>query len=135
MRGGAATKRAILTTLVPQTLEGKQKILNVQYSVTPKSVFDKDGNHYARFDFDKPEKPVTVVITIDAEISAHDLSTAAARTKGNPVKAPAPSANPAVAAVPLRNLRRDVPVRCRMPSSLYPPQLKVCAGRCLRRRL
>src|SRR5713226_5138548 len=34
----------------------------------------------------------------------------AAPTKGNPVYAPAPSASPVVAAVPLRNLRRDVPV-------------------------
>src|SRR3984893_3336352 len=42
----------------------------------------------------------------------------AARIKGNPVKAPAPTANPVVAAVPLRNRRRDVCVLWRMPSSL-----------------
>src|SRR6266849_335613 len=47
-----------------------------------------------------------------------NVTVSAARTKGNPVNAPVPSATPVVAAVPLRNLRRDVPVLCRMPSSL-----------------
>src|SRR6516165_12409336 len=46
------------------------------------------------------------------------VTASAAWTNGNPVIAPAPNAQPAVAAVFLRNRRRDVVVLVCMPSSL-----------------
>lgn len=79
--------RVVLTVLVPHSLEGKQKILQMAYSHKPDKQFTDKGNSYVRFVLDVTA-PVEVVVRVDAELYRHDLSVLATRPN---VKPPAPA--------------------------------------------
>ena len=62
--------------LLPQTIPGRQKILDMNYSQEPARVFSENQNQYAEFVFIKPERRFEVQINIKAELFRYDLSTA-----------------------------------------------------------
>ena len=70
------TRRISLTAVVPKTIPDRQNIIDIQYSPKPSKIFEKNGNRYAEFIFDKPEKEINVGINIKAELFKYDLVTA-----------------------------------------------------------
>jgi transglutaminase-like putative cysteine protease len=82
--GQQGTEKAVLTALVPKTIEGRQKILKVQYSPRPEREFEEKGNKYARFVLLRPAGVQVVTIDVDAELYRYDLSTAAKNRRGEP---------------------------------------------------
>jgi transglutaminase-like putative cysteine protease len=80
------TLRATLTTLIPQTLPGKQKILSIKYSQPPDEEFDKDGNRYARFSLRRPAWTTAITIDVEAEIYRRDFASAAAKDTPPPAE-------------------------------------------------
>lgn len=74
--------RVILTTVIPQTLTGKQKIEQISYSHTPAKEFSGRGNRYARFILDDVREPIDVTIQVEADLYRHDLAARA----GQPVE-------------------------------------------------
>ncbi len=75
------TEKAILTVVVPRTIEGKQKLHSLKYSFKPERVFEEKGVHYARFVAVQPRNPVTIRIDADVELFRHDLGVAQRRGK------------------------------------------------------
>jgi hypothetical protein len=70
------TREFRLLVLLPRTLEGRQKVLNVQYSLPPQRVFDQDGDHYAAFVVPNLVAPGQITIGVEAEVYPYDLATA-----------------------------------------------------------
>jgi transglutaminase-like putative cysteine protease len=70
------TANVRLVTLVPRTMQDRQRILGVSWSEKPLRVFVKDGSCYAEFMFAEPKKRFEVEINIEAKLFRYDLSTA-----------------------------------------------------------
>ncbi len=70
------TRRISLTVVLPTTIPDRQKIISTNYSLKPSRVFRKNGNRYAEFIFNKPEKHININIIIKAELFRYDLLTA-----------------------------------------------------------
>jgi transglutaminase-like putative cysteine protease len=75
--GKQGTEKAVLTALVPKTIEGRQKILKVKYTPRPEREFEEKGNKYARFALVRPVGEQLVTIDVEAELYRYDLDTAA----------------------------------------------------------
>ncbi|WP_020475598.1 transglutaminase-like domain-containing protein [Zavarzinella formosa] len=75
------TDKVVLTTLVPVTIPGKQKISQLQFSTPPQQQFEEDGRKYAVFVFTDFKKPVTIQINAVAEIYRNDLTVIADRAR------------------------------------------------------
>lgn len=84
------TKKVVFTSLVPQTLPGKQDVLKVTYAPEPEKVFREHGHKYARFAFEDPKELFEVSIDVDAEIYASDLSNALRVVRSASVTLPDP---------------------------------------------
>jgi transglutaminase-like putative cysteine protease len=80
--GKQGTDKAVLTALVPKTIDGRQKILKVRYSQQPEREFEEKGNKYASFVLLRPAGLQVVTINVDAELSRYDLNTAATNRRG-----------------------------------------------------
>lgn len=72
------TFKISLIVALPQTIPGKQKIVDIKYSPKSPRVFQGNGNKYAEFVFIRPQKRMKVKISIKAELSRYDLLTARA---------------------------------------------------------
>ncbi len=70
------TRRIGLTALIPKTIPDRQNIIDIQYSLKPSRIFEKNGNRYAEFIFNKPEKKIEINVSIKAELFKYDLVTA-----------------------------------------------------------
>ena len=70
------TRRIDFTALVPISIPGRQNILSVSYSPKPSRIFDENGNRYAQFILDKPDRQEKVKISVKAELFRYDLLTA-----------------------------------------------------------
>ncbi len=70
------THRVSFIVVLPKTIPNRQKILSRSYSPKPSRIFDENGNRYAEFVFDKPQRHVEVKIRVKAELFRHDLLTA-----------------------------------------------------------
>ena len=77
------TRRISLTTVIPKTIPDRQNIIDIQYSQKPSRVFEKNGNRYAEFIFNKPEKQTKIDISIKAELFKYDLVTVKRKRKAN----------------------------------------------------
>ena len=64
----------VLDVLLPQTEARRQKVVSIDYSTEPKSVYEKDGQQYAQFRF--VSLPAQLTIKFDVEVSGFDLGTA-----------------------------------------------------------
>ncbi len=70
------TNHVRLVVLIPQTLTGRQKIVQINYSLEPSKKFDRDGNSYAEFLIANPVGTTEITIGVHAEIVRFDLSVA-----------------------------------------------------------
>ena len=70
------THRISLTVVLPTSIPDRQNIIGTQYSPKPSRIFHKNGNRYAEFIFNKPEKQIKIDIRIKAELFKYDLFTA-----------------------------------------------------------
>ncbi|MHC4309092.1 MAG: transglutaminase-like domain-containing protein [Planctomycetota bacterium] len=73
------TFKISLIVALPQTIPGKQKIVDIKYSPKQPRIFQENGNSYAEFVFNKPQKQIEAKINIKAELSRYDLLTARAK--------------------------------------------------------
>src|SRR5262245_37992460 len=82
--GQPGTEKAVVTALVPKSIDGRQKILKVKYSQRPEREFEEKGNKYARFVLLEPAGVHTVTMDVDAALYRYDLTVASKRKKGEP---------------------------------------------------
>jgi transglutaminase-like putative cysteine protease len=80
--GKQGTEKAIVTALVPKTIDGRQKILQAKYTPNPESVFEENGNKYARFVLNNPTGVQVITLDVDAELYRYDLEVASKRRRG-----------------------------------------------------
>ena len=76
---------ASLVTLLPQTIQNRQTIHSISYTLEPQEVFQRNGNTYARFEVSNACADVQLVISVDAEIHRYDLETAQRIKPGSPL--------------------------------------------------
>ncbi len=70
------TSKIKFICLIPKTIEDRQSILDVNYSVTPSKIYDVEGNRYAEFVFLNPEHDFEIKISVKAQLIRYDLDTA-----------------------------------------------------------
>jgi transglutaminase-like putative cysteine protease len=70
------TFRISFVVILPETIPGRQNILDIKYSQKPTRIFNQNGNRYAEFVFIKPDRQEKVEIHIKAELLRYDLLTA-----------------------------------------------------------
>ncbi len=70
------TRKIDFIVLVPKSIPGRQNILSTNYSPKPSRIFDENGNCYAKFIFDKPDRHEEVKISVKAELFRYDMLTA-----------------------------------------------------------
>jgi hypothetical protein len=70
------THKIDFVTPVPMTMPGRQNIISVSYSPRPSRIFDENGNRYAAFVFNKPNRQEKIKISVKAELFRYDLLTA-----------------------------------------------------------
>jgi transglutaminase-like putative cysteine protease len=75
------THRMSFIVVLPQTIPNRQKILSRGYSPKPSRIFDENGNRYAEFVFDQPQRHAKIKICVKAELFRHDLLTARMQAK------------------------------------------------------
>jgi len=75
-----------IVVALPRSIEEKQKILEIAYSIEPVRIFYEDENRYAEFILIQPEELTTLRIDIEAELYRYDLGTARERKKTSRVK-------------------------------------------------
>lgn len=68
--------RILSTFFLPQNLPNKQRIINIDYSITPNKIFESGGNQYIEFIFDKPKESFVLKIRLDVELYRYDLEMA-----------------------------------------------------------
>jgi len=61
---------------LPRSIEEKQKILQIKYSVEPARTFYENENRYAEFILTEPQEATTLRIDIEAEVYRYDLGMA-----------------------------------------------------------
>lgn len=77
------TRMVRFVALVPKTVDGRQEITSVEYSVPPTRVFEAGGNTYAEYVFRKVPRDLNLRITVNALLKRYDL--AALRSQEAPV--------------------------------------------------
>ena len=70
------TSKIKLICLIPKTIENRQTIFDINYSVPPSRIYDADGNRYAEFIFTNPDKDIKIQIRVKAQLIRYDLVTA-----------------------------------------------------------
>ncbi len=76
------TRNLEFIVLVPKSIPGRQNILSRSYSPKPSRIFNENGNRYAEFTFNKPDRQEKVKISVKAELFRYDLITAR-KNRGN----------------------------------------------------
>jgi transglutaminase-like putative cysteine protease len=75
------TSKVTLTAVIPQSIEGRQKITKVKYSLDPVKEFVEAGCKYATFVLVDLTKPVEISIKVEAEIQRFDFTIASSNKK------------------------------------------------------
>ncbi len=68
--------KVVMTTLIPKTVEGKQKVLSIDFNIKPTKVFDLGDNRYAQFDIENAKQDFTIRIMTKIKLFRYDLSVA-----------------------------------------------------------
>jgi len=74
------TRSISFVVVLPTTIPCRQKILSRSYLPKPSRIFNENGNRYAEFVFNKPERHEKVKIRVKAELYRYDLLTSRAET-------------------------------------------------------
>lgn len=65
-----------LIYLIAKDIENRQKIVEMRFSITPDTIYEKDGNKYAEFVIEGSNKPDKLEIMTLLEVYQHDLKKA-----------------------------------------------------------
>ncbi len=68
--------RILSTFFLPKNLPNKQRVINIDYSITPNKIFESGDNQYIEFIFDKPKENFVLKIQMDVELYRYDLEMA-----------------------------------------------------------
>lgn len=70
------TSKATVTCLIPQSLDRRQKVRRIIYSVKPEKVFSANGSRYAQFVFTKPKGRISIEVKVLVDTYRYDLTMA-----------------------------------------------------------
>jgi len=70
------TSKATVTCLIPQSLERRQEVLQIDYSPEPDRVFSANGSRYAQFVFIKPKGRINIEVKAVVDTYRYDLTVA-----------------------------------------------------------
>ncbi|MBS3909538.1 MAG: transglutaminase domain-containing protein [Actinobacteria bacterium] len=73
---GAGGPGAVVTTLIPKTIEHKQLVLGMDFSRDPTRIYDVGDNRYAEFTVEDPQEDFDIRILVTLKLFRYDLSTA-----------------------------------------------------------
>jgi hypothetical protein len=68
--------RVTFTTLIPQSLAGRQVVKDIRYSHEPTRVFNVGENAYATFELPAVAQPTDLTVTAEMELARYDIQTA-----------------------------------------------------------
>ncbi len=74
-------------TVLPQSISYRQKI-ELEFIPEPLRIFEENGNKYAEYVFEKPEKDFELKINVKARLLKYDLNTAHTKIKETPAEDP-----------------------------------------------
>ncbi len=80
---GAGTSRVMLTALLPQDLDHRQRVKSLTFTPKPKTVFTKNGEKYARWDIN-PKGDFTITMRAKMVLQCNDLQAAKTRARKKP---------------------------------------------------
>jgi transglutaminase-like putative cysteine protease len=73
---GAGGPGVVVTTLIPKTIEHKQLVLGMDFSIDPSRIYDVGDNRYAEFTVKNPKEDFDIRIRSTLKLFRYDLSTA-----------------------------------------------------------
>lgn len=73
------TSKVMVTFLVPQSLDRRQRVRSIEYSAQPQKIFSANGNRYAQFVFDRPKGKHSIEVKARVDVYRYDLTMAACR--------------------------------------------------------
>ncbi|MDI6815928.1 MAG: transglutaminase domain-containing protein [Actinomycetota bacterium] len=73
---GAGGPGVVVTTLIPKTIEHKQHVLGMDFSIDPSRIYDVGDNRYAEFTVKDPKADFDIRIRVTLKLFRYDLSTA-----------------------------------------------------------
>ena len=73
---GAGGPGVVVTTLIPKTIEHKQHVLGMDFSIDPSRIYDVGDNRYAEFTVEDPKADFDIRIRVMLKLFRYDLSTA-----------------------------------------------------------
>jgi len=76
----------VVTSLIPKTIENKQEVLSMHFSIEPSKVFELGNNRYAEFVIENPKEDLDIQITSKIKLLSNDLSSAKKRGNPNPTE-------------------------------------------------
>ncbi|MHB8842453.1 MAG: transglutaminase-like domain-containing protein [Candidatus Aquicultor sp.] len=74
--GWGRRSKVVITTLIPKTVEGKQKVLSTDFNVKSTKVFDLGDNRYAQFDIENAKQDFTIQVMTKIKLFRYDLTIA-----------------------------------------------------------
>lgn len=74
-----------LTSLIPKTIDKKQKVLSLEFSVKPSRIYDLGENRYAEFEIKNPRGDYDIHIKAKLKLLRYDLSSAMRNTGAKPL--------------------------------------------------
>ena len=83
------TSKIRFVCLIPKTIEDRQTIFDISYSVSPSRIYDTQGNRYAEFVFLNPKEDFQVRTSVKAQLIRYDLITAYANPRRSDEAIPA----------------------------------------------
>ncbi|MHC4742366.1 MAG: transglutaminase-like domain-containing protein [Planctomycetota bacterium] len=70
------TSKVMVTFLIPQSLDRRQKVRSIEYSAQPDKIFSANGSRYAQFVFDQPRGKHTIEVKARVDVYRYDLTMA-----------------------------------------------------------
>ncbi|HCT86020.1 MAG TPA: hypothetical protein DF296_12585 [Candidatus Margulisbacteria bacterium] len=71
-----ATSHLEFITILPRTIANCQHINTINFSIPPDSIYENDGNNYAKFVFSNVSQNISLTINVEAMLMNYDLNTA-----------------------------------------------------------
>lgn len=82
---GAGGPGAVVTTLIPKTIEHKQLVLGMDFSRDPTRIYDVGDNRYAEFTVKDPKADFDIRISVTLKLFRYDLTTASGAGRAAPL--------------------------------------------------
>ena len=80
---GPNVRLLTLDVLIPRSIPGRQKVVDMRYSPRPAKVYEQDGNRYAQFVLNGIPRDSEIAINLDAEVYRHGYAVAAGNEKNS----------------------------------------------------